>query len=68
MTWKIVISTEAQKEFDEAFDYYESKKLGLGDDFAQCVWEQLDSLENSPKAHAIVFKEARRAVVRRFPY
>ncbi len=68
MTWKLAISAEAQQEFDDAFDYYEEKKIGLGDEFAECVREQLDALRNFPKAHAIVFKDARRTVVKRFPY
>jgi plasmid stabilization system protein ParE len=45
-----------------------SKRRGLGDEFAECVQEQLRYLEKNPKVHAEIYKNARRAVVRRFPY
>jgi plasmid stabilization system protein ParE len=68
MSWKIDYHKEAQKEFDEAYDHYEEQKEGLGEDFAKCVQDQIDYLKMNPKIHAKVYKEARRAVVKRFPY
>jgi plasmid stabilization system protein ParE len=68
MTWDIIFRKAARKEFDEAYDFYESRKEGLGEEFAQCVQVELKSLEINPKVHAKIYKEARRAVVKRFPY
>jgi plasmid stabilization system protein ParE len=68
MTWEIVFRKVARKEFDKAYDWYESQKENLGDDFAACVQEQIDVLKLNPKVHAKIYKEARRAVARRFPY
>lgn len=44
MTWEIIFRREARKEFDEAYDYYESKKEGLGEEFAQCVQDEMNRL------------------------
>ena len=68
MTWNIIYRRHAKKEFDKAYDWYESQKEGLGDKFAKCVQDELDHLEMNPKIHAEVYKSARRAVVKVFPY
>lgn len=33
MSLPVVLRAEAEAEFDEAFDYYESRRAGLGADF-----------------------------------
>ena len=35
MAFEIYIETEAQNEIDEAIDWYESKQLGLGEEFLE---------------------------------
>lgn len=34
MSWEIIFRDEARREFDEAYDWYEAQKEGLGDRFA----------------------------------
>lgn len=43
MSLPVVLRPEARVEFDEAFDWYEQRRLGLGVDFVAQVQEVFDS-------------------------
>ncbi|MBA4191574.1 MAG: hypothetical protein C0467_26645, partial [Planctomycetaceae bacterium] len=64
----VILDPEAQAEFDEGYDFYEGRRPGLGERFANAVQVVLDRIAGSPRAHANVFADIRKAVVRRFPY
>jgi toxin ParE1/3/4 len=64
----VVLRDEAQAEFDEAFDYYERQRAGLGVDFVARVQQVLDRISANPLMHAAVFGDVRKAVMTRFPY
>jgi toxin ParE1/3/4 len=64
----VVLRDEAQAEFDEAFDYWEAVRPGLGVDFVARVQPVFDRIAANPKMHAVVFADIRKAVVTRFPY
>jgi plasmid stabilization system protein ParE len=68
MSLPVVLRPEAQAEFDEAFNWYEKQRPGLGVDFAAHVQDVLDRISASPELYAQVFQDVRRAVMRRFPY
>jgi toxin ParE1/3/4 len=68
MNLPVVLRTEAQTDFDEAFDWYENQRPGLGIDFAAQVQEVFDRISVNPLLHAAVFRDVRKALVRRFPY
>ena len=68
MTLPVVLRDEAQAEFDEAFDYYEGQRAGLGVDFVARVQRVFDGIAVNPQQHALVFADIRKAVVTRFPY
>ena len=68
MSLSVVLRSEARAEFDEAFDWYEQQRPGLGVDFAAHVQEALDRIADTPELHPKVFQDARCALVRRFPY
>ncbi len=68
MTLPIVLRQEARAEFDEAFDWYEQQQVGLGVEFAERVQAVFDRISPMPELHAIVHREVRKALVRRFPY
>jgi monomeric isocitrate dehydrogenase len=56
----IVFRSDAQAEFDEAFDWYEQQQAGLGLDFLTCVAEVLSRIESFPEAYEVVFESTRR--------
>jgi hypothetical protein len=68
MTWEIVYRKEVKKEMKAAYKWYEKEKEGLGEEFAECVQEAFTYLEINPRIHSKVFKDVRKAVVRRFPF
>ena len=68
MSLPVVLRDEAQAEFDEAFDYFEGQKPGLGVAFAARVQEVFDRIGTNPHLHAAVFADIHKAGVARFPY
>lgn len=68
MSLTVVLRKEAQAEFDEAFNYYEAQKPGLGVAFVAKVQEVFDRIAMNPRMHGIVFADIRKAVVAKFPY
>lgn len=59
---------EAEKEFNQAIDYYEDMELGLGYDFALEIYATIERSVELPKAWAVLEGDVRRALVKRFPY
>jgi toxin ParE1/3/4 len=68
MSRAVVLRAEAKREFDEAFDWYEQRRAGLGRDFVACVEEAFDRIAKTPELFATVFRDVRRTGVHRFPY
>jgi plasmid stabilization system protein ParE len=68
MSHRVIYRRIAQREFDEAVDYYEQRQTGLGERFADAVQSIMRRISRNPLAHAIVYKDVRKAVVQRFPY
>lgn len=58
----------ALQELTEAWSWYGTRREGLGDEFRACLDAGLAEIGRSPLACAKVRGEARRKVVRRFPY
>jgi plasmid stabilization system protein ParE len=59
---------DAVVEFNEAFDWYETRSPGLGDTFAEQIRQTIDVICRLPLLSKIVFENVRRRSVRRFPY
>jgi plasmid stabilization system protein ParE len=64
----VALRAEAQAEFDDAFDWYEARRPGLGVAFAAQVRDVFNQIAANPRLHAMVFADVRKAVVPRFPY
>lgn len=68
MARPVIIRPEAEEDLREAKKWYEQQRHRLGDEIIQCVEDVFESLVPTPEMHAKVYKDVRRAVVRRFPY
>ncbi len=68
MDYLLVFRSEVRDEINEAYNWYENQNLGLGDEFLDCVQEMLNRICLMPQSYAIVYRDVRRAVVKRFPY
>ena len=64
----VVFHRAARAEFDQAHDWYEQQRRGLGQEFSDRVQEVLDRIAASPELHQCIFKDVRRGIVRGFPY
>ena len=52
----------------EGFDWHEARRDGLGYEFVAEVRAVFHKIEENPLHHAVVYRNVRRALVRRFPY
>ena len=58
---RLIVRPEAEADIGDAYAWYETQRPGLGQ---RC----LDRIQSAPKRYQPVRAEARRALVRRFPY
>ena len=68
MSRGVILDPEARCEFDEAYDFYESRRAGLGERFANAVQIVFARISLNPRLHGVVVQNVRRAVVRSYPY
>ena len=68
MNYALVFRPEVRDELSEVYRWYESQQPGLGNDFLEKVDESLDRISQMPESYPVVYRDIRRAVVRRFPY
>jgi len=64
----VILYPEAEADLMEARDWYEQQRVGLGTRFVLCVDETLERIARTPTLYAVVYRDVRRAVIRRFPY
>ncbi len=68
MTLPVRLRRAAQFEYDEAADWYESRRKGLGLRFVAAVRKALEDIAERPDSCAVVWPGVREAPVRKFPY
>ncbi len=68
VNYTLSIRKEAEADIAEAYQYYESCLANLGSDFLLCIEESLARILKNPKQYKRVYKQVRRALVRKFPY
>jgi plasmid stabilization system protein ParE len=68
MAADLVIAPEAAADMDQAYAWYEAQRAGRGEDFLGRVDACIQAILRSPEMHALFHGNARRALVRKFPY
>jgi plasmid stabilization system protein ParE len=68
MSLPVVFRREAQDEMDEAYGWYERQRAGLGEEFLAAAQDVLDRIQENPESYALVYRDVRRGLTRRFPY
>jgi len=58
----------AAADVEDAYRWYEYQRAGLGDEFLAAVSTGIESLVAYPERFPIVYRQTRRANLRRFPY
>jgi plasmid stabilization system protein ParE len=68
VTYRLVIRPEADAEVTEAARWYEERRQGLGGEFLDTFGEVTSKIRRNPQLHALIYLDARRALLHRFPY
>ena len=68
MVERIDFLPAASRDLEKAYRWYEGHRLGLGLEFAHSIDTCLQYIRSNPELHEVVYKQYRRAMVRRFPY
>jgi plasmid stabilization system protein ParE len=68
MAAKLAILSAAERDVDEAYGWYELRGPGVGEDFLRAVDARIEGILRNPTLCEVVYKDYRRAIVRRYPY
>lgn len=65
---QVVFRKQARVEFDEAGDWYEKERPGLGSEFLAEIHLLILRIATTPEQFPRLYRDVRKAVARRFPY
>ncbi len=68
MTPGFIVRPAAEDDIAEAALWYESRSIGLGAEFLRAVDVCFAEIRRNPEGFPQIYKTARRALLRRFPY
>jgi plasmid stabilization system protein ParE len=68
MNTELNLAPEVEKDLDDAYYWYNERRIGLGEEFLTCVDACLQAILRNPESHPIIYGNCRRGLVRRFPY
>lgn len=68
MKYSLIIRPEAENDLEQAFNWYEDKRIGLGYDFILQIDASFNFIKRNPEVNSIEYKGTRKYLVKRFPY
>jgi plasmid stabilization system protein ParE len=68
VTVPIVWLPEAEADLRAVKSWYDERRAALGDQFVSAVGATVESISKSPRRFPTIYRNRRRARVRRFPY
>lgn len=68
MKLDIRLRFEAERDIEDAAQWYESQRQGLGHEFVDSVESTLDRIRENPSAYPVVHRNSRRALIQKFPF
>ena len=68
MPVELVLVPEAESDIAGAYDWYEGRRAGLGEEFLSSVDACLERIRRLPEMCPVVHEGYRRSLTRRFPY
>jgi toxin ParE1/3/4 len=66
--WRVVVRPRAEADLDEARQWYELQRAGLGDKFVDDIRKAVLALESDADSRSEYYRGFRRVLIRRFPY
>jgi len=64
----LIFRRQARHEHDEAGDWYEKERAGLGVEFLAEIDRLLQRIAGNPEQFPMLYRDVRKAVAHRFPY
>ena len=68
MSYTLIFHQLALEEIQDAHDWYEQQRTGLGVEFMDAIDEVMQHILSNPKSHPVAHQQRRRALPARFPY
>jgi toxin ParE1/3/4 len=68
MSLPVILRPEATQDLQDARDWYEQQRAGLGATFAARTAAGLDGIGQFPELYGLVWQDVRAAPIRRYPY
>ncbi len=68
MNYTLLFHQYARLELQEAYDWYEQQRQGLGLEFLEAIDEVVQRILKNPLSCQVVYKNKRKAIPHRFPY
>ncbi len=68
MSYRVYVRSAAERDIVEAQNWYEAQQQGLAAEFHAEFSAMLGKLAETPLIYPVLYREVRRAVLRRFPY
>ncbi len=68
MNYELILRQDAEKDLAQAYKWYNENVPGLGSDFLAVVERALESIQGNPLRFPVIYRNVRRALVKRFPF
>jgi plasmid stabilization system protein ParE len=68
IVYPVIFTPRARAELIDAQDWYENEVPGLGQRFRMAVDAVVQRMGATPQQFPVIYKNVRRALLRRFPY
>jgi plasmid stabilization system protein ParE len=68
MSEQIRLKLSAVEDLAEAYAWYETRRVGLGEELLTTIKASLESAARHPRSHAVAVQNVRRMLVPKFPY
>ncbi|XOZ32169.1 type II toxin-antitoxin system RelE/ParE family toxin [Halomonadaceae bacterium KBTZ08] len=68
MTYNVRIRPDAERDIEEAAQWYELQRQGLGHEFMDSVQQTLNRISENPSLYPVVHRNSRRALISKFPF
>ena len=64
----LFVRPAAAADLEDGFLWYDAQRPGLGNEFLDAVEQAFRGVRENPRRYRVVYRDTRRAHVRRFPY
>lgn len=64
----VIVRPAAEADIEDAFHWYEEQRAGLGEEFRAELRAAFNAIAENPLLFQVLHRNARRYLVRRFPY